>query len=43
VNATAVGARDVPLVNATRFRQAHEADWERLDAIVSWLEKRSIR
>ena len=28
----------VPLVNATRFRQAHAADWERLDELVTRLE-----
>jgi uncharacterized membrane protein SpoIIM required for sporulation len=32
-----------PLVNATRFRAAHEADWSRLEELVSRLEKRSIR
>ena len=32
-----------PLVNATRFRQAHEADWSRLEELVSTLERRSIR
>lgn len=32
-----------PMVNATRFRQAHEADWTRLDEIVTRMEKRSIR
>jgi uncharacterized membrane protein SpoIIM required for sporulation len=31
------------LVNATRFRAAHEADWARLDALLKRLEKRSIR
>jgi uncharacterized membrane protein SpoIIM required for sporulation len=31
------------LVNASRFRAAHEADWERLDKLVSRMEKRSIR
>jgi uncharacterized membrane protein SpoIIM required for sporulation len=31
------------LVNATRFRAAHEADWERLDRLVTRIEKRSIR
>ena len=31
------------LVNASRFRAAHEADWERLDRLVSRIEKRSIR
>lgn len=34
---------DAPLVNATRFRRAHEADWERLEWIVTRMEKRSIR
>ena len=33
----------VPLVNATRFRAAHEADWARLEELVSDLEKRSIK
>lgn len=32
-----------PMVNATRFRAAHEADWARLDALVKRIEKRSIR
>jgi uncharacterized membrane protein SpoIIM required for sporulation len=32
-----------PLVNATRFRQSHEADWVRLEELVSRLEKRSIK
>jgi uncharacterized membrane protein SpoIIM required for sporulation len=31
------------LVNASRFRAAHEADWERLDRLVTRMEKRSIR
>ena len=31
------------MVNATRFRAAHEADWTRLEELVSRLEKRSIR
>lgn len=31
------------LVNASRFRAAHEADWERLDQLVARMEKRSIR
>ncbi|WP_242137634.1 stage II sporulation protein M [Sphingomonas sp. TREG-RG-20F-R18-01] len=31
------------LVNATRFRAAHAAEWERLDAIIRRIEKRSIR
>jgi uncharacterized membrane protein SpoIIM required for sporulation len=34
---------DAPLVNATRFRQAHADDWERLDVLVTRMEKRSIR
>jgi uncharacterized membrane protein SpoIIM required for sporulation len=45
VNAPAsafVGARPA-LVNATRFRAAHEADWIRLDALLKRMEKRSIR
>jgi len=40
VNAPVVGP---PLVNATRFRQAHAAEWERLDDLVTRMEKRSIR
>lgn len=32
-----------PLVNATRFRLAHQSEWERLDELVARLEKRSIR
>ena len=31
-----------PLVNATRFRAAHEADWAALDALVTRIEKRSL-
>ena len=31
------------LVNATRFRAAHQADWERLDSLLEELERRSIR
>jgi uncharacterized membrane protein SpoIIM required for sporulation len=31
------------LVNASRFRAAHEADWERLDRLVTRMERRSIR
>jgi uncharacterized membrane protein SpoIIM required for sporulation len=38
-----VGSEGAPLVNATRFRQAHEAEWERLETIVTRMEKRSIR
>ena len=34
---------NAPLVNATRFRQAHEGDWARLEELVGRLEKRSIR
>ena len=33
----------VPMVNATRFRTAHEADWEQLDSIVTAIEKRGVR
>jgi uncharacterized membrane protein SpoIIM required for sporulation len=32
-----------PLVNATRFRAAHQETWERLEAIVGRIEKRSVR
>ncbi|MGI4731270.1 MAG: stage II sporulation protein M [Janthinobacterium lividum] len=32
-----------PLLNATRFRTAHEGDWARLDALVTRIEKRSVR
>ncbi|HYW15153.1 MAG TPA: stage II sporulation protein M [Allosphingosinicella sp.] len=31
------------VVNASRFRAAHEADWERLQGLVTRMEKRSIR
>ena len=31
------------VVNASRFRAAHESDWERLDRLVTRMEKRSIR
>ena len=30
------------VVNASRFRAAHEADWERLEQLVTRMEKRSI-
>ena len=33
----------MPLVNATRFRQAHEFEWEELERIVTRMEKRSVR
>ncbi|MFL6863539.1 MAG: stage II sporulation protein M [Allosphingosinicella sp.] len=32
-----------PTVNAARFRAAHLADWERLDFLLTRIEKRSIR
>lgn len=32
-----------PLVNASRFRAAHEGDWQRLDQIVTRIERRSVR
>jgi uncharacterized membrane protein SpoIIM required for sporulation len=32
-----------PMVNATRFRAAHQDTWERLEAIVTRIEKRSVR
>lgn len=31
------------LVNASRFRAAHEEDWARLDRLVTRIEKRSVR
>lgn len=31
------------LVNAGRFRAAHEGDWQRLETLVATMEKRSIR
>lgn len=40
---TALANAGVPMVNATRFRTAHEADWERLDKIVTAIEKRGVR
>ncbi len=43
MTAPLVGALGAPRVNATRFRQAHEADWSRLEQIVTRMEKRSIR
>jgi len=43
VNAPLVGSSEAPRVNATRFRQAHEADWLQLEHIVGRMEKRSIR
>ena len=32
-----------PLVNASRFRAAHQADWEQLDTLLKRMEKRSVR
>lgn len=32
-----------PLLNASRFRVAHEADWARLDTLLTRIEKRSVR
>jgi len=32
-----------PMVNATRFRAAHEADWDALDKIVTIIERRGVR
>ncbi|WP_426266897.1 stage II sporulation protein M [Sphingomonas sp. LHG3443-2] len=34
---------NAPLVNATRFRAEHSADWERLESLVERLEKKSLR
>jgi uncharacterized membrane protein SpoIIM required for sporulation len=35
-------APDMMLVNASRFRAAHEADWKRLEGIVNRIERRGI-
>lgn len=43
MNASAIVEARPALVNATRFRAAHESDWERLDALVTRIEKRSIK
>lgn len=43
MNASLLAQSDAPRVNATRFRQAHEGDWMRLEEIVTRMEKRSIR
>ena len=43
MNLPQVSSADTPLVNATRFRQAHAGDWEQLEQIVTRMEKRSIR
>ena len=32
-----------PLLNASRFRAAHEAEWMRLEALLKRIEKRSVR
>ena len=32
-----------PMVNATRFRAAHESDWDALDKIVTIIERRGVR
>ncbi|WP_241233710.1 stage II sporulation protein M [Altericroceibacterium xinjiangense] len=32
-----------PLINADRFRSIHQAEWERLDALITRMEKRSVR
>ena len=36
-------ASHAPMVNATRFRAAHEADWARLEQLVTVMEKKSLR
>lgn len=36
-------AAEGPIVNASRFRAAHAEDWERLDHLLTRIEKRSIR
>ncbi|WP_088183434.1 stage II sporulation protein M [Sphingobium sp. Z007] len=37
------GRAAAPLVNTTRFRVAHEGEWDRLDQLVTRMEKRSVR
>ncbi|WP_380786180.1 stage II sporulation protein M [Sphingomonas sp. R86521] len=32
-----------PVLNASRFRAAHEADWARLESLIARIEKRSVR
>ena len=41
--ASAIVESRTVVVNASRFRAAHEADWERLERLVIRMEKRSIR
>ena len=43
MSALVEGSAAAPLVNASRFRAAHEAEWERLDQLVTRMEKRSVR
>lgn len=43
MSAPLAGANDAPRVNATRFRQAHEADWLKLEHIIGRMEKGSIK
>ncbi len=40
---TAIVDIRTPMVNATRFRQTHEADWDRLDSIVTMIEQRGVK
>jgi uncharacterized membrane protein SpoIIM required for sporulation len=40
---SAQNLKGIGLVNASRFRAAHAAEWERLDALVTRIEKRSVR
>jgi uncharacterized membrane protein SpoIIM required for sporulation len=43
MSALVEGANQPILVNASRFRAAHEEDWTRLETIVSRVERRGIR
>lgn len=43
MTASAIVEERPALVNASRFRAAHEADWQRLDRLVTRIEKRSIK
>ena len=43
MTARVAAQHDAPMVNATRFRLAHEGEWERLEQIVTRMEKGSIK
>lgn len=43
MSALVEGRAAAPLVNASRFRAAHEGEWDRLDQLIGKMEKRSVR